>query len=80
MEAMLNNGSPAAEFEFDEDRSYFMVRLPVHPAALEVEAETTPQDTPLVKPKVTGQVTGQVKHLLTVLKGDMSRGEIQKTL
>lgn len=32
---MKQNGSPPAEFEFDEDYSYFMVRLPVHPAALE---------------------------------------------
>ena len=30
------NGSPPAEFEFDEDHSYFMVRLPIHSAALEV--------------------------------------------
>jgi len=36
LEAMKKNGSPPAEFEFDEDHSYFMVRLPVHPAALEV--------------------------------------------
>jgi ATP-dependent DNA helicase RecG len=34
--AMRENGSPAPEFEFDEDHSYFLVRLPVHPAALEV--------------------------------------------
>ena len=33
---MAKNGSPPAEFEFDEDHSYFMVRLPIHPAALEV--------------------------------------------
>jgi ATP-dependent DNA helicase RecG len=36
MEAMEKNGSPPAEFEFDHDHSYFMVRLPVHSAALEV--------------------------------------------
>ncbi|MBI5485038.1 MAG: putative DNA binding domain-containing protein [Deltaproteobacteria bacterium] len=40
MEAMEKNGSPPAEFEFDEDHSYFMVRLPVHPAALEVATST----------------------------------------
>lgn len=34
--AMRKNGSPPAEFDFDEDHSYFMVRLPIHPAALEV--------------------------------------------
>ena len=36
IDAMQANGSPPAEFDFDEDHSYFMVRLPVHPAALEV--------------------------------------------
>lgn len=36
MEAMKKNGSSPAEFEFDEDHSYFMVRLPAHPTALEV--------------------------------------------
>ena len=41
MEAMQKNGSPPAEFDFDEDHSYFMVRLPIHPAALEV-AESAP--------------------------------------
>ena len=33
-----------AEFEFDEDHSYFMVRLPIHPAALEVaESQAAPE-------------------------------------
>jgi ATP-dependent DNA helicase RecG len=41
MEAMAKNGSPPAEFEFDEDHSYFMVRLPIHPAALEVAESAT---------------------------------------
>ena len=36
LEAMARNGSPPPEFEFDADCSYFMVRLPVHPTALEV--------------------------------------------
>jgi ATP-dependent DNA helicase RecG len=31
--AMRENGSPPPVFEFDEDHSYFMVRLPVHPLA-----------------------------------------------
>ncbi|TXT40585.1 MAG: ATP-dependent DNA helicase RecG [Comamonadaceae bacterium] len=34
MLAMQRNDSPPAEFEFDEDHSYFLVRLPIHPAAL----------------------------------------------
>jgi len=30
LRAMKKNGSPPPEFEFDEDHSYFLVRLPVH--------------------------------------------------
>lgn len=51
IDAMRENGSPPAEFEFDEDHSYFMVRLPVHPAALEVSGEATPHETPHVGTK-----------------------------
>ena len=46
MEAMKKNGSPPAEFEFDEDHSYFMVRLPIHPAALEVAKSATGEAGP----------------------------------
>jgi ATP-dependent DNA helicase RecG len=42
--AMQANGSPLPEFEFDEDHSYFMVRLPVHPAALEVAESVTGEE------------------------------------
>ncbi len=41
IEAMEKNGSPPAEFDFDEDHSFFMVRLPIHPAALEVAESAT---------------------------------------
>lgn len=62
---MQANGSPPAEFDFDEDHSYFMVRLPVHPAALEVAdsevGELADMNTP--------QVTPQASRLLEVLKG-----------
>ena len=43
--AMRKNGSPPAEFEFDDDHSYFSVRLPVHPAALEVAESQTGRDS-----------------------------------
>ena len=33
LRAMKENGSPPPEFEFDEDHTYFLVRLPVHPEA-----------------------------------------------
>ena len=38
LHAMEVNGSPPPEFEFDEDHSYFMVRLPVHPQARSIES------------------------------------------
>lgn len=50
VKAMKANGSPAPEFETDEDRSYFLVRLPVHLQALrdsdswEKNAQDTPHD------------------------------------
>lgn len=30
LRAMKNNGSPMPEFESDEDRTHFLIRLPVH--------------------------------------------------
>ncbi|MEZ4730205.1 MAG: hypothetical protein R3E79_24005 [Caldilineaceae bacterium] len=41
LNAMQRNGSPPPEFESNEERSYFLVRLPVHPAA-QTKAELTP--------------------------------------
>ena len=31
LQAMKQNGSPAPEFDFDEDHTFFLCRLPVHP-------------------------------------------------
>lgn len=91
IDAMRKNGSPPAEFEFDEDHSYFMVRLPVHPAALEVVGEATPHVTPQVgtksapsrdqvTPQVAPQVAPQVLRLLQVLKGEQDRDTLQSAL
>ena len=61
------NGSPPPEFDFDEDHSYFMVRLPVHPAALEVDNSVTGEATP----QVTGQVGTKLalsRHQVEILR------------
>ena len=76
IDAMQANGSPPAEFDFDEDHSYFMVRLPVHPAALEVADLEVGE----LADAVTGQVTGQVQRLLAVCNGELSRAELQEKL
>ncbi len=52
--AMKENGSPLAEFEFDEDHSYFMVRLPVQPEAPQVALAadgSKPESRPEWKPE-----------------------------
>jgi len=80
IDAMQANGSPPTEFDFDEDHSYFMVRLPVHPAALEVADSEAGVVADVDTPQVTGQVTGQVQRLLAVCNGGLSRAELQEKL
>ena len=90
--AMRENGSPEPVFESDEDRTWFLVRLPVHerasPAATEHE---TGQDKSLKNKKKgqgtlhdtlhdTPQVTDQVEQLVTVLTRAMNRARIQTGL
>ncbi len=50
LHAMDANGSPPPVFDFDEDHSFFMVRLPVHPHATMPEG-LTPEATPQVGTK-----------------------------
>ena len=69
LRAMRDNGSPPPEFDFDEDHSYFLVRLPVHP---DIARASTDQ--------VTGEVTGEVARLLVTLDGEMSRVQLQEAL
>ncbi|MDP6113283.1 MAG: hypothetical protein QGF00_16860 [Planctomycetota bacterium] len=52
LHSMSENGSPPPQFEFDANYSYFMVRLPIHPAVLEV-AGTGDEE-------LAGEVTDQV--------------------
>ena len=77
LRAMRENGSPAPEFETDDDRTYFMIRLPVHPdASSPVLGEGTDQ----VTPEVTPEVAPEVIRLLSVLRGSMDRRSLQKAL
>jgi ATP-dependent DNA helicase RecG len=72
LRAMKGNGSPPPEFESDEDRTYFLIRLPLHPRA----EGWLPQVTPQVAP----QVTPQVERLLAVVDGELLREELQVRL
>jgi ATP-dependent DNA helicase RecG len=70
LRVMKTNGSPAPVFDTDEDRSYFLIRLPVHKKFVGAvqAAEVTPEVTP------------EVKRLLTVLQGEMGRAELMAAL
>jgi ATP-dependent DNA helicase RecG len=63
LKVMKGNHSPAPEFETDDDRTYFLIRLPVHPGTVSVESgqmdttETTPE-------KTSGKTSGK-----TILSG-----------
>ena len=74
LRAMRENGSPAPEFETDDDRTYFMIRLPVHPDASSAAiGEGTRQ--------VTEQVTEQVDRLISSMPEDeVSAGRLMTLL
>jgi len=83
LRAMKANGSPPPEFEFDEDHSYFQVRLPVQPDAAkaigQVVEDATPPVIPPVTPPVIPPVVSPVMRLLELLsmKGPSGNAEIR---
>lgn len=56
LQEMAINGSPVPEFEIDEDRTYFLIRLPIHErvAVIQAEPQDIPQVTPMSPPKSNG--------------------------
>ena len=74
LRAMRQNGSPPPEFDFDEDHSYFQVRLPVHPEVRMIDGVGT-------GPQGTEQVTEQVQRLITAIGGrEASTREIMEMM
>jgi ATP-dependent DNA helicase RecG len=94
MEAMQRNGSPPAEFEFDDDHSYFLVRLPVHPVALDVVESLTGEVTsPESRPESAAEWRFQSswrtewgpesvhdRIMMAIARFPLSRSEIAKAL
>ena len=68
LKVMAANGSPAPLFESDDERTSFVIRLPVHAEALAASVVAT------------DQVTGEVERLLLVLIGEMPQQQIQQAL
>lgn len=88
LNAMKQNGSPPAEFEFDEDYSYFMVRLPVHPTALEVAESVVAEDMGTVS-QLHGSAGAQSRArsgaqskqiMIALLKAPLSMNELVDAL
>lgn len=73
------NGSPDPVFETDEDRNYFIVRLPVHPDSLKTKGENE-QVPPPVAMQDAMQVAMQVEQIVIKLEGEKSREELQEKL
>ncbi len=82
---MAANGSPAPEFETDDDRSSYLVRLPVHPKAERVTGEVqaqsgaqSPTQSPIQSPT---QSEDAVERLLIALQeGASSPKELRTKL
>lgn len=83
-EKMAHNGLPKPVFETDEDRAYFLVRLPVHEKVAKLEqanSDVTDQvgaKQGLSSEQVTHQVTHQVEGLLLACVGELSRSQLMK--
>ena len=70
LKALRVNGSPKPVFESDNDRTFFLVRLPLHPKFIKEARER--------KRLATGQVTGQVAvQILQFCEQPRKAGEIQ---
>jgi len=80
--ALRQNGSPEVRFETDDNNSYFLAHLDIHPEFLkELEAGTTPQAIPQATPKETPKATPKALELLRVLKqGPKTRSEMMESM
>ena len=92
LRAMHNNGSPPPGFETDDDRTWFLVRLPAHPsfppgagdASGEQDNHLEDNEKSLLSPHETPQdppqVTECVERLIGAVQRETSRAELQAAL
>ena len=89
LRVMAANGSPVPEFDSDDDRTSFLIRLPVHTAVEQqsgkigfsaVTGEVTGEVAEREIEGFTGEVTGEVMRLLDVINEEMQRRAIQDAL
>ncbi len=75
LRVMQQNGSPAPIVETDDERSYFLVRLPIHAGFVASESEAS-----AINAETIEQVTHQVKTLLLACSNDLNRAELMQAL
>ena len=81
LRAMRENGSPAPVFESDDNRTWFLTRLPVHDRVRPTPSvEDTVQNAVQAAVQDTVQVRNQVQQLVAALTKEMSRAELQAAL
>ena len=79
--SMQNNGSGLPEFETDEERSYFLVTLPIHPLFID-QKQDTPSTITNERPhsrRSRNDIKSQVLDILKK-KGNMSSNEVATAL
>jgi len=64
LKKMEANGSPKPEFESDEDRIYFLLRLPVHPEAVTPELENSVDTSEKTSEKILQEI--RKRHDVTI--------------
>ena len=88
LRAMRKNGSPAPVFESDDDRTWFLVRIPVHAArgvptvqgAEQDPVQDTEHETEQDTEQDDRQVTEHIERLVEALTNEMGRAELQAAL
>lgn len=83
LRAMDGNGSPQPEFETDEDRTYFLIRLPTHPGSIQGSdtlegAQSRAQSNEVLNS--LGEATLSVNELVKTLGLKSKTGSIKRTL
>lgn len=77
---MASNGSPAPEFESDEDRASYLVRLPVHPKAPSTPTQSGAQSGAQSLLSALKEMDLSASELVVALSLKSKTGAIKRTL
>ena len=72
IKSMAANGSPAPEFETDEERSYFLIRLPVHEKAANWEGLLPEVGSEKGSEKTSGKILELIQRTPSITVGELA--------